>query len=225
MTLSQVRAELSLFPFIVHLPRIRRISRAGAAVEFAMKNKFISPSQIEAEFRRLAEIIESLRPRTAMEIGTLRGGTLLALCRLSHPEATIISLDLPGGGFGGGYHWFQAAIFRYFPTPGQNLHLIRDDSHKQQSIDKITRILNGWQLDFLFIDGDHTYSGVKRDFEMYSPLVRPNGIVVFHDIAEHPQNTDCEVDRFWNEIKTSFRHEEIIADRKQGWAGIGVLHI
>jgi hypothetical protein len=30
-------------------------------------------------------------------------------------------------------------------------------------------------VDFLFIDGDHTYEGVKKDFEMYSPLVRREG--------------------------------------------------
>jgi len=49
--------------------------------------------------------------------------------------------------------------------------------------------LNGEPLDFLFIDGDHTYEGVKRDFEMYSPLVRNGGIIAFHDIVKHPPET------------------------------------
>jgi predicted O-methyltransferase YrrM len=75
----------------------------------------------------------------------------------------------------------------------------------------------------LFIDGDHSYEGVKKDFEMYSPLVAEGGLIAFHDIAVHTKFTGCEVDRLWNEIKPAFRHREIIADLKQGWAGIGVV--
>lgn len=37
------------------------------------------------------------------------------------------------------------------------------------------------QIDFLFIDGDHSYEGVKSDFELYSNLLSPKGIIVLHD--------------------------------------------
>jgi predicted O-methyltransferase YrrM len=47
---------------------------------------------------------------------------------------------------------------------------------------KIEGILKGRKVDFLFIDADHSYEGVKKDFEMYSPLVRKGGIIAFHDI-------------------------------------------
>jgi len=41
----------------------------------------------------------------------------------------------------------------------------------------------GWQdpIALLWIDGDHTYEGVKADFEAWAPLVIPGGIVAFHD--------------------------------------------
>jgi predicted O-methyltransferase YrrM len=45
------------------------------------------------------------------------------------------------------------------------------------------------RLDFLFIDGDHTYEGVKQDFEMYTPLVRKGGLVAMHDIVPPPAYT------------------------------------
>jgi predicted O-methyltransferase YrrM len=45
-------------------------------------------------------------------------------------------------------------------------------------------LLKGSEGDFLFIDGDHTYQGVKQDFQMYSPLVKKGGIVAFHDIVK-----------------------------------------
>jgi predicted O-methyltransferase YrrM len=38
-------------------------------------------------------------------------------------------------------------------------------------------------LDLLFIDGDHTYEGVKADWEAYKSFLQPNSIVVFHDSA------------------------------------------
>jgi predicted O-methyltransferase YrrM len=37
------------------------------------------------------------------------------------------------------------------------------------------------QLDLLFIDGDHSYEGVKADWEAYKHFLKPGSIVVFHD--------------------------------------------
>jgi hypothetical protein len=37
------------------------------------------------------------------------------------------------------------------------------------------------KIDFLFIDGDHSYEGVKKDFELYSKLLTDKGIIVIHD--------------------------------------------
>jgi len=33
----------------------------------------------------------------------------------------------------------------------------------------------------LWLDGDHTYQGVKRDFDCWCPHLLPDGIVAFHD--------------------------------------------
>jgi predicted O-methyltransferase YrrM len=90
---------------------------------------------------------------------------------------------------------------------------------------EVERILGGEKVDFLFVDGDHTYEGVKRDFEMYSPLVRKGGIIAFHDICLHPPETRCEVSKFWNEIKHGYKYVEIVEDWSQKWAGIGVLYV
>jgi predicted O-methyltransferase YrrM len=39
------------------------------------------------------------------------------------------------------------------------------------------------RIDLLFIDGNHAYDAVKRDFNDWSPLVKPGGVVAFHDVA------------------------------------------
>ena len=37
------------------------------------------------------------------------------------------------------------------------------------------------KIDFLFIDGDHSYEGVKKDFELYSTILSEKGIIMLHD--------------------------------------------
>jgi predicted O-methyltransferase YrrM len=157
-----------------------------------------------------------------LEIGTFLGGTLCILCRLSAPCAVIISVDLPGGEFGGGQSKLRSLLYHTFGKSFQRMHLIRGDSHSEEVAARVRHIAQS--LDVLFIDGDHTYDGVKHDFLSYSPLVRPGGIVAFHDIAEHPMKAGGDVPRFWNEVKTSHRHEEIVENREQG-LGIGVLYL
>jgi predicted O-methyltransferase YrrM len=36
-----------------------------------------------------------------------------------------------------------------------------------------------------FIDGDHSYEGVNRDFRLVSPRLGPGGLVAFHDVGSH----------------------------------------
>lgn len=42
-------------------------------------------------------------------------------------------------------------------------------------------VMQDIKIDFLFIDGDHSYEGVKKDFELYSTLLSDKGIIVIHD--------------------------------------------
>jgi hypothetical protein len=42
-------------------------------------------------------------------------------------------------------------------------------------------VLQDIKIDVLFIDGDHSYEGVKLDFELYSKILSPKGIILIHD--------------------------------------------
>ena len=194
-------------------------------VDFVLGNYFFSACQVRSELTALGEILAARAPERALEIGTSRGGTLLFLCRLASPQATIISVDLPGGKFGGGYGRTRAWLYKRFARRTQRLQLLQGDSHSRDMLGRVKSALRGQELDYLFIDGDHTYEGVKQDFELYAPLVRKGGVITIHDIAKHPATTGCEVSRFWNQIKSQYRHIEIIKDRQQGWGGIGVLYV
>jgi predicted O-methyltransferase YrrM len=181
---------------------------------------FLFPFQVAAEFVRLLEDVRKLNPQTVLEIGTHRGGTLYFWARLARPDAILISIDLPGGKFGGGYSPFRAPIYRRFAQERQKLHLMRANSHAQSTLKEAKRLLAGRQIDLLFIDGDHTYEGVKKDWEMYSPLVRSSGLIVFHDVAGNYGET--QVKAFWDAIKPSYTHREYMTHPERLY-GIGVL--
>lgn len=185
----------------------------------------IRPLQVRDELIRFFEVVSGLQAKAVMEIGTYNGGTLFMTCRVSDPDATIISVDMSGGRFGHGYVLPRKFVYRSFTKKSQKLHLLRKDSHDPKTADQVQSLLGGVPLDFLFIDGDHTYGGVRADFEMYAPLVRKGGIIGFHDIVKHPPQIECEVDRFWDEVKIRYSHSEIIKDPSQGWAGIGLLRV
>lgn len=81
-------------------------------------------------------------------------------------------------------------------------------------------------MDFLFIDGDHTYEGVKKDYELYSGLVRPGGMIGFHDIVDRPEQPNIRVCQFWNELKRDHRHTEFIETSDQRRKiGIGLIYV
>ena len=45
------------------------------------------------------------------------------------------------------------------------------------------------KIDVLWIDGDHTYEGVKTDFELYSKILSDNGIIIIHDTDSNYEET------------------------------------
>jgi len=45
------------------------------------------------------------------------------------------------------------------------------------------------KIDYLHIDGEHSYEGVKKDFELYSTIMSENGIITIHDTDKQYQDT------------------------------------
>jgi len=192
---------------------------------FAVGGERIKPAQLREEILQLLIFLNKLTLNYILEIGTGNGGTLFLFSRIASQNATIISIDLPGGKFGGGYPKWKIILFRLFAQSKQKIYLIRGNSHKRETREKLKSILGDRKFDFLFIDGDHTYEGVKKDFEMYSGLVKKGGIIALHDIVQHPPETGCEVSKFWNEIKSKYEYIEFVKNWNQNWAGIGLIKL
>lgn len=218
--------SLGLLVAYVGLSRRREFESNDQVLDFGstLGNGVIRPFQVRSEILGLLAEVVRLRPHSVLEIGTANGGTLFLLTRVAEPQATIISVDLPGGQFGEGYALWRMPLYMRFATRKQSIHLMRGDSHSDEMSGRVRNRLGNNQLDLVFIDGDHSYEGVKADFELYAPLVRKGGMIAFHDIVDCTDK-ECQVNRFWNQIKQRYRHLEFIEDKAQGWAGIGLLYV
>ena len=159
--------------------------------------------QKPSEFGELLGVVRRMQPSVIVEIGAAGGGATYGF-RLAAPDAEVIGIDVDA----------ESAT-------------ISGDSHAPATFIALEDVLHGRGIDVLFIDGDHSYDGVRQDFETYARLVRPGGLIAFHDILDHPMYPQFEVHRFWRELTATREHREFVdpeADWGWGqWGGIGVI--
>jgi predicted O-methyltransferase YrrM len=183
------------------------------------------------ELKALMELALNSPHETILEVGSGHGGTLWAWSHLPNNK-TVISVDLPGGAFGGGFTDEDKERIENWMDPTKNTFLCAADSHDPQTYKDVLETLEevgDGRVDILFIDAGHTYDDVKQDFEMYSGLVKPGGFICFHDIEDHSTtNPACKVDEFWKEVVTwAGENGKKVSEFKSEphtWGGIGVIH-
>ncbi len=227
ITTTFFKKTLSIPSFIYKQKQIKNISllNIGELVDFSFKDSYglVKPIQIKYELKKFLKFIINQNVKSILEIGTANGGTLFLFSKILKNNSTIISIDLPGGEYGGGYPFYKVPLYKSFINDNQRLFLIRANSQNINTLKRVKKYLNGEKIDLLFIDADHSYNGVKNDFEIYRNLVKDGGIIAFHDIVKHKDRINSEVDIFWNEIKKQYEHIEFVRNWDQGWGGIGVL--
>jgi len=165
--------------------------------------------QKEGELGPFLALVMDLDPLDlVVEVGSFDGGTLWAWQQIC-PD--VVGVDLPPEGHE------DTVRLNSLGCP-----IVCGDSHAQSTLERLQTVLDGRRPDMLFIDGDHTYDGVKADYEMYGPLVRPGGLIGFHDILQHPEMPFVQVNRFWATLDVD--SEEFISGPYR-WGGIGVIRV
>lgn len=177
----------------------------------------------------LIPFLELIRERSqakgffrALEIGAYAGGTTVLFAQYCDE---VVSIDLND------------------PLVGcDNVQYIIGDSgdiktlHAAQLAGGAKQISHGRTVmtrssgyDLLFIDGDHSTEGCLRDYELYSGLVNPGGMIVFHDIisSDHHRSVGCNVDIAWDvlnaEAKLKGWKTLEIKEGEDYWGGIGII--
>lgn len=119
-----------------------------------------------------------------LEIGCYAGGS--ASLMLSRENTDVISIDL------GVPISPEIAInnIKNLNTKNNKYTYIQGNSQVKETRDKVLKIIDG--VDILFIDGDHLYNGVVNDFNLYSPLVKTGGYIIFDDYNDSEFSPDVK---------------------------------
>lgn len=144
--------------------------------------KINNPSQSHWEMDQLLQVVESIKPKVVLEIGSHRGGSIRVWRDVFQPEVLIGINET---------NEIDGEIDGFSMVFGLSQH--------KPVFDEVVEKLGGRKIDFLFIDGGHYFDQVKTDWEMYSPLVREGGVVGFHDVMIRGNDT-CEVFLFWRDL-------------------------
>jgi hypothetical protein len=181
--------------------------------------------QHRSEIQPFARWLLERKLDNVLEIGTLHGGTTALWHSIS--TGRVVTIDLPLGRFGGKDHGYDSERCTQrkedLESRFERLSQILGDSHSLAVWAEVASIFQAGSVDLLFIDGDHTYAGVRQDFEQYKHFVRSGGVVAFHDILDTPfhRQTGCEVHTLWQELKKLYPTLEFVAN--EAWGGIGAL--
>ncbi len=153
--------------------------------EFDSLFKTVSPPtgpgvvQVADELWAMYSAARDVDPKVILEIGTENGGTARFWETLLTSDGLLITVDE-------NRHQFETPGFCDFSEARASVVFLQEvNSQSPTTVQEVVDLLDGRTVDFLYIDADHSYEGVKKDFQNYSPLVRSGGVIGFHD-SNHP---------------------------------------
>lgn len=164
--------------------------------DFTMIDSVTRAWQGHAAFGRV--LLAETRPDILVELGTHRGMSFFTFCQAVVDNVLpthCYAVDSWKGDDHAGF--YDEKIFsevqRIVTAKYSSFaHLIRaefDEALEQFSDDSI---------DILHIDGFHTYSAVRHDFDTWLPKVRAGGIILLHDVNEYQESFGAH--KIWDEI-------------------------
>jgi hypothetical protein len=163
-------------------------------------------------------LIDVLRPKAVVELGTHCGVSYCAFCQAAKElglETRCYAVDSWEGDAHSGFYGpevLKELEQHHNPAYGDFSQLIKS------TFDEALSHFADRTFDLLHIDGFHTYEAVKRDFEKWLPKLTDRGLVLLHDINVHER--EFGVWKFWEEVKLRFPHFEFVHSH-----GLGVLAV
>lgn len=78
-------------------------------------------------------------------------------------------------------------------VPAEDYTIIKKYSSEAEAVEAASR----WTYNYAFIDGDHTFDGIKLDVDLYGPLIAAGGYVIIDNYGDDPWP---DVTRFVDEV-------------------------
>jgi hypothetical protein len=162
-------------------------------------------------------IIERLKPRVFVELGTHSGNSYFSFCQSIHDnqtESKAFAVDTWQGDTHAGF--YGESVFN--SVEQANLPYKSFSTLLRTTFDSAANNFEDGSVDLLHIDGLHTYEAVKHDFETWLPKMSANGVVLFHDT--NVRRDDFGVYRLWQEISKDYKTLEFFHSH-----GLGILDL
>jgi hypothetical protein len=164
-------------------------------------------------------IVEALRPRLLVELGTHTGNSYLAFAQAVQRlelDSACFAVDTWRGDPHAGYYGEDVflELSEYHDTRyGAFSRLIR------ATFDDASRQFPDASVDLLHVDGCHTYEAVGHDFEVWRAKLSTRAVVLFHDT--NVREGDFGVWRLWDELRAVHPHFEFLHHHGLGVLGVG----
>ena len=142
----------------------------------------------------LAQVVKFLSCRHIFEIGTFRGYTTFHLALNSPADSRVYTLDLPASGVPEAKLELTDLQFIQKPSSGEWFKNTEPER-------KITQLLGDsagfdysayvGSMDFVYVDGGHSYEYAMADSLTARRLLAPGGIIMWHDYPTYPGVWHC----------------------------------
>jgi predicted O-methyltransferase YrrM len=163
----------------------KNVERMRVMIHFARWLVGLDHPHSQTNERERASLIRHATGRRKLvEIGVWEGLTTTGLRQAMLPDAELLCVDpYPIGRLG--FSTQQIIARRELSRiPNGSIRWIRatgaDAGHAYA-------LSTEGPVDFVFIDGDHTYEGIRNDWTVWSKLVAIGGIVALHDSRSSPE--------------------------------------
>ncbi len=167
-------------------------------------------------------LVDLLRPRMIVELGTHYGDSYCAFCQAVkelHLDTACYAIDTWQGDPQAGLYGLEVLAdlrAHHDPLYSSFSELIRS------TFDEALEHFVDGTVDLLHIDGYHTYESVKHDFEAWLPKMSSHGVVLLHDT--NVRERDFGVRRFWDEVKLRYPQFEFRHGHGLGVLAVGKVH-
>jgi len=138
---------------------------------------------------------------TVVEIGVFEGVNTVILSKAMRKDGKTFGIDpFFKGGMGVCYHKLITETHLRRNKVRQHVSLI-----EKYSFDAVNDIPE--KVDFIFIDGDHSWEGISKDWPLYSDKLKSGGIMALHDTSLIAEDRGVALDsvRYYNEV---IRHDD-----------------
>jgi cephalosporin hydroxylase len=148
--------------------------------------------QFPQDILAMQEIIWRTKPDLIVETGIAHGGSIVfyaSMLELLGGTGKVIGIDIE-------IRPHNRAAIEAHPM-ARRISMVEGSSTDERTVRRVRELAKGYERVMVVLDSNHTHDHVRRELELYSPLVRCGGYLVVFDTAVEMVPAELFPDRPW----------------------------